>query len=109
MKDCVFCKITNKEIPSEFLFESDDFVVIKDIYPKAKTHLLIIPKKHLVFDKLTEDQAQTLSNGLIIAKQVAKKLNIKNGFRLIINNGKDSGQEIEHLHIHLLAGQKLKF
>jgi histidine triad (HIT) family protein len=109
MSNCIFCKIINQKIPADLIYKSKSFIVIKDLYPKAKIHLLIIPKKHMVFDDLTENQAQIIAESFQIAKKITKMLKIKNGFRLVINNGKNSGQEIEHLHIHYLAGQKLSF
>ena len=109
MKNCVFCKIANGEIPSEFVLKSKNAFMIYDINPKTKIHLLIIPKKHLVFDDLSPLKNDIISELFNLAKKAAKKLKISTGYRLVINNGADSGQEIEHLHMHFLAGEKLKF
>ena len=103
MEDCIFCKIISKEINSDLLYEDEQCIVIKDLYPKAKTHLLIIPKKHIESIITLEDEDQIITGHLInTAKNIAKKLNLK-GYKLQINVGKDGGQEIFHLHIHLLS------
>lgn len=107
--DCIFCKIINKKIHAKIEHNLTNFIVIKDLHPKAKKHLLIIPKKHLILNKLTKNQSEILSEAFIIANNLRKKLKTKKGFRLIVNNGEDAGQAIEHLHIHFLAGQKLRF
>ena len=103
MEDCIFCKIISKEINSDLLYEDEKCIVIKDLYPKAKTHLLIIPKKHIESIITLEDEDQIITGHLInTVKNIAKKLNLK-GYKLQINVGKDGGQEIFHLHIHLLS------
>lgn len=103
MNDCLFCKIVNGEIPSEFIFENDDCVAFKDIHPKASTHILIVPKKHIssIADVSYED-APLLGKLLNYAREIAEKLSLS-GYRLSINVGKDGGQEIFHLHIHLMS------
>lgn len=107
--DCIFCKIVNKEIPSEIVSEDENFFVFKDIAPKAPIHLLIIPKSHV--DSVNALEDREIVAGLILkAKEVAKKIGVsENGYRLIFNVGEDAGMEVNHLHLHLLAGKKLKF
>ena len=101
MDNCIFCKIANKEIKSEFLYEDEDFFVIKDLHPKAKTHLLLIPKKHV--KDLNEFDSEKYGTNLISAIQNAtKKLGIES-YKIHINTGKDAGQEVFHLHIHILS------
>jgi len=109
MEDCIFCKIINKEISSEILYEDERSIVIKDIDPKAPVHLLIIPKKHIESINQLEDKDKDLiSEMLIIAKGIAKDQGIsENGYRLVINTGKNAGQTVDHLHLHLLGGEKL--
>ena len=103
MNDCIFCKIIRKELTSDFLYEDEHCIVINDLYPKAKTHLLIIPKKHIESVMTLEDDDQLTMGHLInTAKNIAKKIKLK-GYKLQINVGKDGGQEIFHLHIHLLS------
>ena len=111
MKDCLFCKIANKEIPSEIISEDESFVVFKDINPKAPIHLLIIPKIHIGPINAIEVKDREIISGLILkAKEIAGKMGVsENGYRLIFNVGRDAGMEVNHLHLHLLAGKPLKF
>lgn len=109
MSDCIFCQIAKKEIPSEFISDKDDFYVIKDISPSAPVHLLIIPKRHLESLSDISDQDDNLMGAMMReVKHLAEKFNInKSGYKVVINTGKDGGQEVPHLHIHLLGGKKL--
>lgn len=103
MSDCIFCKINSKEIPSEFIHEDQQCSVFTDINPKAKTHLLIIPKKHIRSIADMEEGDEKIVGHLIrIAKKIAEGKELT-GYKLHINVGKDGGQEVFHLHIHLLA------
>lgn len=105
MNDCIFCKIIAHEIPSTRIYEDDHVLVIKDIHPNAPTHLLILPKKHienLFF--VTKNDAAVLSAILLAAKQVANELQIgARGFKLSVSSGRNAGQEIDHMHFHLLS------
>ena len=109
--DCIFCKIANKEIPSEIVSEDESFVVFKDINPKAPVHLLIIPKAHIGPVNTLGAQDKEIISGIVLkAKEMAEKIGVsENGYRLIFNVGKDAGMEVDHLHLHLLAGKPLKF
>ena len=102
--DCIFCKIVRKEIPSEFFFENENAVVFPDIKPKAPIHFLIVPKKHIdsVNDLEVKDK-DLIGELVLIAKNVAQDLKL-NGYKLKINVGREGGQEIDHLHLHLLSG-----
>ena len=108
MEDCIFCKIIKGEIPSEKVYEDDEILAFKDIQPTAPIHILIIPKKHItnLMEIAPEDSA--LMGKIVEAMQkVAKQLGVdEKGFRIISNCGPDSGQEVMHLHFHLLAGQR---
>jgi len=106
--ECIFCQIVKKEIPAQIVYEDDEILAFKDIHPKAKVHLLIIPKKH--FSNLNEvEDEKILGKILFQAKVLAKKFEIdKTGYKIIINNGKDAGQLVFHLHLHLLGGEDLK-
>lgn len=109
MSDCIFCKIANKEINSDFVYEDDEIIAFKDINPQAPIHILVIPKKHIesIID-LTEEDEMLVGKMYTAVRKIAKKLNIEeSGFRLIVNCGKDAGQEVPHLHFHILAGKKL--
>ncbi len=109
MNDCIFCKIIKGEIPSEKVYEDDDILAFKDIQPAAPIHVLVIPKKHISTLMEIEDEDTELMGKIIqTTKKIAKQLNIEeNGFRLIANCGPDSGQEVMHIHFHLLAGRKM--
>ena len=109
MSDCIFCKIANKEINSDFVYEDDEIIAFKDINPAAPIHILVIPKKHIesIID-LTDEDEMLVGKMYTAVRKIAKKLNIEeSGFRLIVNCGKDAGQEVPHLHFHILAGKKL--
>ncbi len=111
MKDCIFCKIANKEIPSEIISEDENFIVFKDINPKAPVHLLVIPKSHIDPVSSFCSSDEEIAGKLILkAKEIAEKIEVsKNGYRLVFNVGRDAGMEVDHLHLHLLAGKPLKF
>jgi len=103
MSDCVFCKIAEKEIPSEFLYEDEFCIVFRDINPKADTHLLIVPKKHIPTIMDMEDGDEKIIGHLIAcAKKMGTKLNLP-GYHLQINVGKDGGQEVFHVHVHMMS------
>lgn len=106
--DCVFCKIIRGEIPSAKVYEDDVMLVFKDIEPKAKVHLLAVPKDH--FKLLSEadgGRAAALSHMLSVIPSVAAENGCAGGYRLIINQGDDAGQTVFHLHIHILGGEQL--
>ncbi|MBE7074506.1 MAG: HIT domain-containing protein [Clostridiales bacterium] len=109
MDNCIFCKIRDEIINSKKYYEDDDFFVIADISPKAKKHYLMIPKNHY---KLLEDQIENdikvLGKMLNTLPKISKQLGIEGGYRIIINQGENGGQEVPHLHIHVLGGEKLK-
>jgi len=107
--ECLFCRIISREIPSDIVYQDDEFLAFKDIHPQAPTHILIIPKTH--FDSLVEisDQQEKLMGRLvIIAKKLAEKEGVaKSGYRLVLNCGAEGGQVVPHLHLHLIGGRKL--
>lgn len=107
--ECLFCKIVKKEIPSEIVYEDEEVLAFKDIHPAAPVHILIIPKKHItsLIDVKGEDEV-IISKIYQVINKIAKqqKFDTK-GFRVIVNCGEDGGQEVGHLHFHLLAGKKL--
>jgi len=107
MEECVFCKIIRGEIPSEKVYEDEKVLAFKDIHPAAPIHILIIPKQHVqnILEAKDIEMIQALMEAV---RKIAKQLGIEEkGFRLITNCGKDSGQEVMHLHFHLLAGKPL--
>lgn len=109
MDDCIFCKIVKGEIPSEKVYEDENVLAFKDINPATPIHVLVIPKKHFkdVLDVKEEDK-EIIADLFQSINKIAKTLGIEeNGFRVINNCGEDAGQEVMHLHFHLLAGKKL--
>ena len=108
MHDCIFCKIIKKEIPATVVTETDDYIVIKDIVPKAPVHNLIIPKKHISdVASLTEDDSDIPGMLFLAARDLSKQLSDSQAFRLIVNNGADAGQSVFHMHMHFLSGKKM--
>ena len=103
MADCIFCKIINKQESSEILYENDKFIVVKDINPKAPVHLLIIPKKHIPSVKeVGQEDKELLGELILVARELAEQKGLK-GYKLMINVGREGGQIIDHLHLHLLS------
>ena len=102
--DCIFCKIAKGEIPSNKVFEDDDFIVFHDIKPIAPVHFLIVPKAHIESLLSTEINHQDLlGKALLMAPKLALQLGLK-GFRTMINTGREGGQEVFHLHVHVFGG-----
>lgn len=110
MNDCLFCKIVNKEIPSTIVYEDEEILAFKDINPIAPVHILMIPKKHLDSIKEIEKEDEILIGKMhSVINEIAKEQGIsETGYRILTNSGKDSGQEVKHLHFHLIGGRKLK-
>ena len=107
-KDCLFCKIIRGEIPSAKVYEDEKMLVFKDIEPKAKVHLLAIPKNHFkLLSEMDEERAEDLKYILKKIPQIAKENGLENGYRLIINQSDDAGQTVFHLHVHILGGEVL--
>ncbi len=110
MPETIFTKIINREIPATIVYETDTVLAFKDINPKAPVHILIIPK--LEIDKIqnfdTKNQGSLLANLVEAAQKIAMEFKLdEDGYRLVINNGDNGGQEVNHLHIHLLGGRKM--
>jgi histidine triad (HIT) family protein len=105
--NCIFCAIINKKVPAEIIFEDDQFIAFKDIHPIASVHVLIVPKTHFEsINDIPDEDSTSLSNLFIYAKKIAKQLGLyESGYRLLINTGKDGGQTIPHLHVHILTGK----
>lgn len=111
MSACIFCKIIKKEIPAKVVYEDDLVLAFWDINPQAPVHLLIIPKKHIpaAMDIKDEDSGILLRLYQFVQKTARDQGLEASGFRLVINNGRDAGQAVDHLHIHLLGGRKLQW
>jgi len=105
---CIFCKIVKGEIPNNTVHENEDFLAFHDLYPKAPIHVLIIPKQHV--ENFQSVDGEMMAKMTPFIQEVAQKLGVdQTGYRLVTNNGSDGGQEIFHLHFHLLGGGKLKW
>jgi len=102
--NCIFCKIVNGDFNTEFVYENEHVVVFKDINPQAPTHLLVVPRVHV--DSLNELEDKNLMAELLSAvKETTKKIGLKS-YKTLINTGKDAGQEVFHIHVHILGGIK---
>ena len=108
MENCIFCKIIAGKIPSNKVYEDEDMLIFRDINPQAKVHCLCVPKSHFAtLAEMDEKQAELVKKCLVKIPSVAKELGLENGYRLIVNQGKDAGQTVFHLHIHILGGQDM--
>ncbi|MBU1149146.1 histidine triad nucleotide-binding protein [Patescibacteria group bacterium] len=108
MADCIFCQIAQKQIPTKVVYEDELFIAFPDIDPVVKVHILIIPKQHRQFNEVATNYPEIPGQVAAIAKKIAEDLEIdESGYRLTVNNGPDSGQEVQHLHWHLLGGERL--
>lgn len=108
-ESCIFCRIAKGEIPSSKVFETEKIFAFKDIEPKAPTHILIIPKEHFSTLNDLENSPALVGEMLCSAAKIAKDFGIeKTGYRTILNCNSDGGQEVYHVHLHLLGGKKLK-
>ena len=106
MSETIFTKIINREIPADIVYEDDLCLAFKDINPRAPVHLLVIPKKPLAtLADVGSDDQEILGHLLVVANIVAEKEGVGDAFRLVLNNGAGAGQEVFHLHLHVLAGR----
>ncbi|HMM05391.1 MAG TPA: histidine triad nucleotide-binding protein [Clostridiales bacterium] len=109
MSDCIFCKIAGHEIPAAVVYEDDDVIAFDDLHPLAKVHILLIPKKHIASAaELAEEDAAVVGKIYLVAKKIAEEKGLaKSGYRIVNNCKSDGGQEVFHIHFHLLGGEKL--
>ena len=110
-QNCLFCKIVEGSIPSTKVFENDDFIAFKDINPVAPVHILLIPKHHIVsMQEVTAQDANWLGEMMSLIPKIAAENGCRpgpqGGYRLVINSGQDGGQEVDHLHIHIIGGPR---
>jgi len=112
MEDCIFCKIANKEVPAKILYEDEWVIAFPDIHPITPVHILVIPRKHIEsINDLTDNEENEKIMGRLImaAREIAFNENIaEDGYKLLIRTGKDGGQEVPHIHLHLLGGGRMK-
>jgi histidine triad (HIT) family protein len=108
--DCLFCRIIRGEIPAKKVYEDNETLVFEDIDPQAPTHVLIIPKKHVVDLKEAEaEDAEIIGKLHLVAAKIARERKIENGYRTVFNVGPGAGQSVFHLHLHLLGGRPLSW
>ena len=108
MADCIFCKIAEKEIPSNVVYEDDKILCFHDLEPQAPVHVLIIPKKHIAsMDDVKAEDQELMGYIMTKVKVVAEAVGLDNGYRVVINTGEDGMQTVKHLHVHLLGKRKM--
>ncbi len=109
MSDCIFCKIIEGEIPSEKVFEDEEIFAFSDIDPRAPVHVLVVPREHIpTLNDIKSAQDSLLGRMVLVATQIAREKDIADsGYRILINCNKDGGQEVFHLHLHLIGGRSL--
>jgi histidine triad (HIT) family protein len=108
--DCLFCKIISGDIPSDQVYQDERVTAFRDINPKAPTHILIVPNEHIAsVNELSEQDKDLIGHMFLVEKRLAQQEGVaQSGYRTIINTGPDSGQEVQHLHLHLLGGQRMR-
>ena len=110
MTDTIFGKIIRREIPANIVYEDDLCLAFTDVNPQAPTHILVIPKKPIPkLEEAQEEDHRLLGHLLVTVKKVAQQAGLNNGYRVVINNGNDGGQTVDHLHLHILGGRSLSW
>jgi len=110
MSECIFCKIIKGEIPSKTVYEDELVVAFEDINPQAPVHILIVPKEHIPkVDEMKAEHEKLLGHMIFVAKEIAAVKNLKEGYRLVMNNGPAGGQAVFHIHLHLLGGRQMQW
>jgi histidine triad (HIT) family protein len=111
MQNCVFCKIANKKLPAQILFENKRVIAFRDIRPQAPTHVLIIPQRHIsTVNDLSTSDALLVGELFLVAQKIARAEQIdQSGYRLVMNCNRDSGQEVYHIHLHLMGGRPMSW
>ncbi len=110
MADTLFTRIINREIPADIVYEDDRCLAFRDVAPQAPVHVLVIPKKPIAsIDAAEPSDGELIGHLTLKAKHVAGELGLTGGYRLVVNCGRDGGQSVDHLHIHLLGGRSLSW
>ncbi len=104
---CIFCNIVEKKIPAKIVYEDDFSLAFEDVHPQAPTHILIVPKKHIIdIHSMVVSDRELIGHLFFVAKSIAAQQGLdEDGYRLVINNGKNAGQSVFHIHLHLLSGR----
>ena len=104
----IFKRIIDKEIPADIVYEDDRCLAFRDVAPQAPTHVLVVPKREIAsLDALTDADAELVAHIWLVIRNLARKLNLGGGYRVVVNNGRDGGQSVDHLHFHLLGGRAM--
>lgn len=108
---CLFCRIASGTIPARFAHQDDHTVAFHDIDPRAPVHVLIIPRRHIgAVDQLRDGDVEMMGQLFMVARGLARELGIANsGYRIVVNNGRDAGQSVDHIHMHLLGGRPMQW
>jgi histidine triad (HIT) family protein len=111
MEDCIFCKIINKEIPASIVYEDERIIAFDDINPQAPVHVLLIPREHFPsLNEIPEEKKDVLSHLLFKAREIAREKEIgERGYRVVLNTARESGQDVFHIHFHLLGGRQMSW
>jgi len=108
--DCIFCRIVAGEIPAGIVTQDDELIAFRDINPVAPTHILVVPKRHVASISVLEDSDATLAGRMtLMAKSVAIQEGLRSGYRLVMNAGRDGGQSVDHVHMHVLGGRVMRW
>ncbi len=108
MSECIFCKIANKDIPAKVVYEDEKILVFHDLEPQAPVHVLMISKKHIPsLDEIKEEDQELMGYMMLKVKDIAKQLELGNGYRLVVNCGEDGLQTVQHIHFHILGQRKM--
>lgn len=108
MSDCIFCKLANGEIPTDFVYEDELTACFRDAAPQAPVHLLFVPKEHIEsLDDLREEHSDLMAHMMLKIKDIAAAEGLENGYRVVINTGEDGEQTVKHLHLHILGKRKM--
>ena len=108
MSDCIFCKIVDKEIPADIVYEDDKIMAFKDLLPQAPVHVLIVTKKHIPsLNDLEAGDLQLIGHLMMKIREISEILELDNGYRLVNNYGEDGMQTVDHVHFHLLGKRKM--
>jgi histidine triad (HIT) family protein len=110
MTKTIFKRIIDREIPAKIIYEDEQCLAFHDVSPQAPTHVLVIPKKEIVnVEGLQDDDGELIAHLWMVVRDVARKLGLKNGYRVVVNCGPDGGQTVDHLHLHLLGGRQMEW
>ncbi len=108
MAETLFTKIVDRKIPADIVYEDDDCLAFRDVAPQAPTHILVIPKRPIAsLDELTQEDQGLVGRLVLIAARIAGELGLDEGYRVVVNCGRDGGQSVDHLHFHLLGGRSM--